>query len=186
MQTSPSAKPHPSALTRGRPSPASGTRPALLSAVVQVPRLPPLHLAPVTDVASRRRRCAPNAQPSRLRRSVGRWGRVASWCHRGFVVLEAFPGASLPARPHRYASAKEALIKITALFFPETETLAETDRSCRTSRNLETRFRRTDYLLNILVKISQILSVILSSILASRFFNLVLSIVLIWSNAISP
>lgn len=35
---------------------------------------------------------------------AGRWGRVASCCHRGFVVLEGFPGASLPARPHRYAS----------------------------------------------------------------------------------
>jgi len=66
---------NPAALTRGRPSQASATRPEILGAVVQVPRLSPLHLAPVTDGASRRPQVRGQRPPARpdgtLRPDVG-------------------------------------------------------------------------------------------------------------------
>ena len=102
MQTNPYDKPHPATLTRGRPSRASATRPTLLGAVVQVPRLPPLHLAPVTDDASRRPQVRGQRPPTRpdgpLRPDVG------GGLPRGVIATlwyeKVSPGASLPAAPN--------------------------------------------------------------------------------------
>ena len=103
MQTYPYAKPHPAALMRGRPSRASGTRPASLGAVARLRRSP----ARTALRAVRRARATPNLRG--LRRSgldVGGGfprGVIAALWYEKVSPVHPFPRAptATPSAPLR-------------------------------------------------------------------------------------